>query len=263
MYETLNLRNLTWALTTITELVLLVYLVRRKLFRSHPFFSAYILIAILQSALMAATYEIWGFHSYRAWLIFWLSQLVVMTARFTAVVEVARRVLSRFSGIWALGRRILIAIAACVLVYAAVLSKVYWYRLALNVDRGVELAIAAVIVALLLFARYYGLPMNPLDRSLCIGFCLYSCFYVINDSLFEKWVNTYLSFWRFLDILTFLASLLIWLAAARAYSVTVPARDPAIVPKELYGKLSSELDVRLHLLNEHLDQLLHSRDQHS
>jgi hypothetical protein len=33
------------------------------------------------------------------------------------------------------------------------------------------------------------------------------------------------------------------------------------MPKELYGKLSSELNVRLRLLNEHLNQLLNSGAQ--
>jgi len=261
MYEALNLRNLSWALTTITELILLVYLVRRKLFLSLPFFSAYILAAILQSILMAAAYRVWGFQSYRAWLIFWLSQLMVQTARFAAVVEVARRVLSPFSGIWALGRPVLLVAAGSVLVYAALLSKDYWYSLPLNVDRGAGLAIAAVIVTLLLFARYYGLLMDNLNRSLCVGFCLYSCFSVINDTLLEKWVTSYLSFWSFLGVLTFLASLLLWLGAARAYSETTPARDPVIVPRELHGRLSSELNVRLRLLNEHLNQLLNSGGQ--
>jgi len=60
MSDTLNLRNLAWALTTITELILLVYLVRRKLFRSHPVFFRLYSGAILQSVLMAATYGIWA-----------------------------------------------------------------------------------------------------------------------------------------------------------------------------------------------------------
>lgn len=261
MSETLNLRNLEWALTTLTELVLIVYLVRRKLFRSHPVFSAYILGAILQSVLMVATYAIWGTQSSRAWLVFWLSQLVMEIARFAAMVEVARRVLSPFSGIWALGRRVLLLAAGSVLVYTALLSREYWYKLPLNVDRGVGLVGAAMIVTLLLFARYYGLPMDHLDRSLCIGFCLYSSFCVINDSLYDKWLLDYLNLWSFLGVLTYLASLLLWLGAARAYSETAPARDPVIVPKELYGKLSTELNVRLRLLNEHLNQLLNSGDQ--
>lgn len=261
MSEALNLRNLAWALTTITEVVLFVYLVRRKLFRSHPFFSAYILAAILQSALLVAAYSAWGFDSKQAWLTGWVSQLVVASARLAAVMEVARRVLSPFAGIWALGRRVLLTATGGVLVYAALLSREYWYKLPLNVDRGVGLAVAAVIVTLLLFARYYGLPMDSLNRSLCIGFCLYSCFCVINDSLYDKWLLGYLNFWNFLGVLTFLASLFLWLGAARAYSETAPARVPAIAPKELYGKLSSELNVRLRLLNEHLNQLLNSGDQ--
>ncbi len=261
MSDTLNLRNMEWALTTITELILLVYLVRRKLFRSHPFFFAYILGAILQSGLTAAVYGVWGYQSFRVWLIFWLSQLVMETARFAAVAEVVRRVLSPFSGIWALGQRVLLVAAGSVLVYAALLSREYWFKLPLNVDRGVALAVAAVIVTLLLFARYYGLPMDHLDRSLCLGFCLYSCFCVINDSLYDKWLLSYLNFWNFLGVLTFLASLLLWLGAARAYSETAPAWDPVFVPKELYGKLSSELNIRLRLLNEHLNQLLNPGDQ--
>ena len=44
-------------LTTMTEVVLLVYLVRRKLFRSHPFFIGYILAAILQSIALALAYK--------------------------------------------------------------------------------------------------------------------------------------------------------------------------------------------------------------
>jgi hypothetical protein len=263
MSEALNLRNLALALTTITEVVLFVYLVRRKLFRSHPVFSAYILIVLLQNVLMAVTYGIWGFQSYRAWFIGWLSQLVVETARFAAVVEVARRILSPFSGIWALGRRVLLVATGGVLVYAALLSREYWYKLPLNVDRGVGLAVAAVIVTLLLFARYYGLPMDNLDRSLCMGFCLYSSFCVINDSLYDKWLLGYLNLWSFLGAFTFLASLLLWIGAARAYSEAAPARVPVIAPKELYGRLSSELNVRLRLLNEQLNQLLNSGNPRS
>ena len=261
MSETLNFPNVAWALSTIAELVLIIYLVRRKLLGSYPLFSAYILIAVLQTVLVVATYGIWGSHSFRAWLTFWLSQAVVETARFAAIAEVARRVLSPFSGIWALGRRALLVAAGAVLVYAALLSRDYWYSLPLNVDRGVGLAGAAVIVTLLLFARYYALPMNNLDRALCMGFCLYSCFTVINDSLLEKWVSSYMNLWSFLGVLTFLASLFLWLGAVRAYSETAPAQDPVIVPHELYGKLSSELNVRLRLLNEHLNQLLNSGGQ--
>jgi hypothetical protein len=128
----------------------------------------------------------------------------------------------------------------------------------LTVDRAVELAIASFIVALLLFARYYMLEINPLDRALSIGFCLYSCFYVINDSLLEKWMDPYVGFWGFMDIITFLACLLIWIQAVCVY---VPARvsvRPQTVPCDLYGTLSTEVNIRLRMQNDQLAQLLRS-----
>jgi hypothetical protein len=75
----------------------------------------------------------------------------------------------------------------------------------------------------------YLLPVHPLDRALAIGFCLYSCFYVINDSIFETLIESYLGFWGFLDVLTFLASLVIWIRAVRIYSeypATVSSPQP-------------------------------------
>jgi len=40
----------------------------------------------------------------------------------------------------------------------------------LNGHRGIELAIASVIVILLLFTRYYGIVVEPAVRVLTIGF---------------------------------------------------------------------------------------------
>jgi hypothetical protein len=42
-----------------------------------------------------------------------------------------------------------------------------------GIERGsVELAIAAFIAALLLFAKYYLLPVHPLVRAIAVGFAL-------------------------------------------------------------------------------------------
>lgn len=60
MFEFLNLRDLAWTLTTLLEVVLLLYLLRRKLYRSHPAFFIYILTAVLQSAGVALLYRYLG-----------------------------------------------------------------------------------------------------------------------------------------------------------------------------------------------------------
>jgi hypothetical protein len=125
------------------------------------------------------TYSLFDFKSSATRNIIWGSQAVVITMRFLAACEMARRILARYAGTWAFAQRVLLIVAAGVLLYTAVFSDKHLSMMILTVDRGAELAIASFIVGLLLFARYYRLEISPLDRALSIGFSLYSCFYVI------------------------------------------------------------------------------------
>jgi hypothetical protein len=195
------------------------------------------------------------------WKIAWGSQAIVVFLRFQAVVELTRKILGLYLGIWALAWRLLLAVGILVLANSLLFSKGDWYWISLNVDRGLELSIGATIVTLLLFARHYRLPIQPLHSALMIGLCLYSVFFVLNYTLLEKYLQGLANFWGFADILTYLATLLIWLNAVSRYPEPATQAVQAI-PKELYGKLSSELNLRLHLLNRQLNQLLRSEDQH-
>ncbi len=253
----LALRNIFWLTTTLAEVLLLVYLLKRKMSGTHLAFIVYIAGAILQSALAAFIYIEWGYQSTVASYVIWSSQGILICLRFSAVFEMASRLLSAYPGIWALAKRLFGAIGLGTLAYSLLIAKKELYVLVIGLDRGLELAIAAFVVALLLFARYYLLPVHPLDRALAMGFCMYSCFYVINDSLFEKYLESYLSLWGYLDVLTFLASLVIWIQAVRLYSgASSLAPGRASLPAGLYGTLSPELNFRLKHLNEQLSQLL-------
>ena len=258
MSAPLTLRNVFWAATSLGEVVLIFYLIHRRLVRSHLWLSLYFCCTVIQSALGVITYSLLDFGSAATRDIIWSSQAVVITMRFSAVCEMARRILARYVGIWALAQRVLLIVAAGVLFYAAVFSEKRLSLMILTVDRGAELAIASFIVGLLLFARYYLLEIDPLDRALAIGFGLYSCFYVINDSLLEKWMEPYVGFWGFMDVITFLASLLIWIQAVRAYAPALEFVTFRSTSSDRYGALSAEVNVRLRLLNDQLAQLLRS-----
>jgi hypothetical protein len=178
-----------------------------------------------------------GYTSHVAVLVIWGSQGVVF--------EMAKRILSSYRGIWSLAARLISGLGLCALIDSLLVAEKKFAFLVLNLDRGLELTIASSIVALLLFAKYYLLPVHPLERALAIGFCLYFGFFVINDSIFEKFLNTYLGFWGFLDVLTFLASLII-LKAVRVYS-EYPAAvcGQESIPAGIYGTISPELNLRL------------------
>lgn len=259
----LVLRNLSWALTILLEVVLLWYLVRKKLYRSHPAFFLYMLMVIAQSAIVAATYRFLGPRSDTTFGIAWATQAVVVFARWLAVMEIAKKALATYTGIWVMASRILIAIGVCALVYAIVASRLHWYLAVLNADRAVELCTAGFIVGMFLFVRYYGIAMPAFDRMLAIGFCLYSCFVVINDSIYENWLRSAGALWNYLDLVTFLASLILWIMAAQSYGEgSDTSLQPELTP-ERYAELSRKLNSRLLLLNNRLDHLFRSEDSGS
>lgn len=261
MVEPLQLQSAAWALTTALELALFVLLVRRKVGRGYPAFFAYLVSVILQSMTVAALYRTPNLNELAVWLMAWGTQGLVVFFRALVVVELNRRVLRRYIGIWALARRLFLGVAVAVLAYDLALSKGDWQWLILNGVRGLELAMAAVIVTMLLFARYYRVPVNQIQRALAVGLCLYSVFYVINYSLLEKIIQQYAVLWNFLGISAFIASLLVWIGAANQYAEAEEIAAPPAIPAELYGKLSSEVNSRLLLLNRQLIQFLRLEDR--
>ena len=86
--------------------------------------------------------------------------------------------------------------------------------------------------------RYYGIAMSPFDRVLAIGFCLYSCCVVINDSIYENWSHAAGLLWGYLDLLTYMASLILWtMAAGNYFEASSTTVQPELTP-ERYAELS-------------------------
>lgn len=260
MVESLELRGFAWALTTLLELLLLLYLLRRQMFRSHPFFSAYILATVLESPLVALSSRHWDAHSIPYFAVAWGSQAAVVAARWLAAREVADRVLAGYPGIWGLARRTLLVLGVVMLTYTVALSRNRWDLAVSNADRAVELSLGPFLVGLFLVARYYRLTVADLERRLAVGLCLLSCTWVINNSISESWRETLRFWWEFLSILSFLASLVLWISALRRPLEAEEAAASAPLAREMYANLSEQLDSRLHMLNHRLNQLLRSED---
>jgi len=242
-----------WALNSAGEVLLLTLLVVRKYYRSYPAFSLYLLVDLTMGATVFFVYRLWGFDSVIAYRIAWGTQGIVLFARALAVAEVCRHLLSRYRGVWALAWRILLLCAVVVLSYSTLAARHDW-RLALpSADRGLELSIASVIVVLLLFARYYGVKAEPVARSLAIGFCLYSCFAVLNNTMLERLLYDYSVFWNVLGMLAFLATLSIWTFALRHSESEAQAKE-ILLPSGIYQALAPEINLRLRLFNEQLSR---------
>ena len=242
-----------WALNSAGEALLLTLLVVRKNYRSYAAFSFYLLVDLTMGATMFFVYRLWGFNSTIAYRIAWGTKGIVLFARALAVAEVCRLLLSRYRGVWALAWRILLLCAVLVLSYSIFAARHDWGLALLTADRGLELSIATVIVVLFLFARFYEVKVEPVVRSLAIGFCLYSCSAVLNNTVLERWLPDYSVLWNLLRMLAFLATLSIWTFALRHSQSEAQAKE-ILLPSGIYQAIAPEINLRLRLFNEQLSR---------
>jgi hypothetical protein len=233
--------------------VLLVLLALRKNYRAYPAFTFYIAMNLMQAALLYAAYRRWGYSSVASWRVAWGTQAATICSRAVAVVELCRHFLSRYPGIWALAKRILLLCVGMVLLYSGAAARHQWELALPSAERGLELSIATVIVVLFLFTRYYDVRIERADRWLATGFCIYSCFGALNDTIADRYLYGYAEIWSLLGMLAFFASLSLWSWALRKPR-TVTAAE-ALLPFGVYQSLTPEINLRLRSLNEQLCKL--------
>ena len=244
-------QQILWILNLGAGALLLVLLGVRRIYRAFPAFSLYILVNLALGISAFVLYSRWGFFSESSWPIAWGMQALVLCARALAVTEVCKHLLSRYRGVWALAWRVLLACAAIVLLYSGLAARHGWAFVLPKAERGLELAIAAVIVGVFLFVRYYGVEAERVDCSLAIGFCLYSCFSVLNNTILERFLDNYVALWNFLGMLAFLASLLLWSWTLRKpQGEALP--EETLLPLGVYQSLAPQINLRLRSLNDQL-----------
>jgi hypothetical protein len=250
-----HLQQGLWALNAATSVFLLFLLAYRENYRIYPVFTFYIFANLALGALAFVIYHRWGFSSLASWRVGWTMVILAVCARALAVIEICKHFLSPYPGIWVLARRIFLVLAAFVLLYSGLAAKHQLRLVPPNADRGLELSLATVIVALLFFVHHYDLPANAANRSLAVGFCLYSCFRALNNTILEVYLHGYAPFWNALEMLAFLASLFIWAWALRKTQRRTRPEE-ALLPARIYEAVVPQINDRLRLLNDHLGHVL-------
>ena len=251
-----TLTLLLWALVTLFTVVLLGWLFVSGRFRTYTYFTIYLGVNLLQTAVGLYLYQSYGFQSLRSYYLAWTTQGFVVIARAFAAAEVCYLILGPYRGIWALAIRILLCCSAIALGIGLYFGKYGYQDLVITLEIGLETFIATWVVGLFVFARYYEVRIPRALRLIGLGLALYSCMKIVNDAFLEKFLTKYVTVWNYGTSGTFAGILLIWIWAMRK-PVFLKTTAPALHSADEYQVLIPHVNRRLLELNERLSQLWH------
>ena len=249
-----------WAATSLLEMGVCAYAFRHRLYLRLPFFTAYLTLLCLSNLALWWFYLGPGYDSRAAFYVFWVLQGVHLAARGAAIAEIAWRTLHEYRGVWELSSLLLVGIALFLLVQAGMgaLGNRSWLApFVLTAERGLELAAVVILVSLFALSRYYGILLEPLERTVALGLGVYSAVQVMNNSFMREWLTRYFHWWSHIRVISFLVALAIWWWALRK---PLPAEQPKreLLSQNVYDELAPQVNFRLRRLNDRLLELLKS-----
>ncbi len=247
-----------WTFTEILEGLLCAIVVHRRLWRRLPLFTTYVLLKFLVTTALWLVYKHLGYESVFAYYFFWSTQSLLLVTRAGVCAELCWLAFRSRPGLWLHVRKLLIAITAVILVYAAIDA----YRQAsvvtsfiLTTERGLELTVAILLTSLLLIANRYRIPVERVPSLIAVGVCIHSAFQILNNTLFKHWLDPYFSWWNNVQIVSFQVALVIWLIALRRpLPETKPA--PTLLPKDTYYSYARLIGQRLKDLDNDIQEVM-------
>ncbi len=247
-----------WVSATVLELLAATMAIRHGLFRRLPVFTGYLVLLVLRE--IAGWFIVYttGYASRPAFFTYWVSQAILLSTRALVIVELCRSILRPYRGVWALTWRILLAIASVLLGAAAWIafgSSSRFTLFILTAERGLELAVVGILIALLLISRYYEIQVQPLQRLIALGLGCYSAVQILNNSFMREFLGHYFDWWSWVRVTSFQVALILWLLALRK---PLPAATPApvLLPQETYDHVTPQVSYRLRALNDRLLEML-------
>ena len=247
-----------WVAGTLLRLLLCSLLVRRRTYRELPFFSAFIFLATARSLSLWWVYHDPTLEPGMVFNFYWMTQLLNVTARGLAAAEVCWLVLRAHRGVWALTWRLLAAVGVVLTVFAGIVAMQPTRRIdavALRAERGLELAVAGVLLALFVISRYYGIQIQAVPKYIAGGLGLHAAIQIINNSLMFGYVQIFFPWWNAFRVLSLDLALVIWCWGLRR-PVTVAEPEPVLLEPQIYDELAPQVNFRLRELNNRLLEML-------
>ena len=239
------------------ELTLLYGAWKCRLYRQLAFFSAYIVLVIVQELFGWWVSKTPWFYSDAYYYIFWSTQLVLSLLRLLTIAEIAKRSLRGYPAIWTLAWQILSGAAVILLSWATYSAVPYWHHVKRFIAVGgqrFELMQAVLLLLVLALVAYYHLRVAPLYRFVLIGICIYAAVTVADSQLYLLNSKMADSIFGYVRQGSYSISLAVWTYAVWRWGRT-PATPPDLISQQKYDELSPQVHDRLRELNDKLANL--------
>jgi hypothetical protein len=244
-----------WAGSVVFQAVILVLLIFRGYFRTLRFFTAYIVLNLLQAGFLHAIYSRYGPTSNIAYACAWQSEAATLVAKAFATVELLRLVLLSYRGIWGLVWRLLALTCLGALIGVGIAARGQGDWATMEGDRGYNLIFATAVLACLALVRYYRIRVEPTYRILLAGFCFYSCIKILINTILQGFLYQrsadFESIWQTITVSGYLVVLAVW-AVALLRPVPAAAQQPPTLPSSAYMKIAPEIHYQLRVINQQL-----------
>jgi hypothetical protein len=254
------------------QIILCILVYVRKLHQRLLFFTIYATVLATGTLGIQLVYHRFGFHSPESGSAYWIVTMVDIGGASLAVAELCRYRLRAFKGIWGLAWRGLTLLTVFFFANALIdawgqPNKIAIYGLTIGRDFGISSV--AILLAVLLIRNYYGLGLEPLEKAIATGMCLFCIVDTASNTMLKDFVSSYISswsehtsqiaragdLWNAIQSSAFIASLTIWCFAMRK-PLPAPAKEPVLLPAEVYRQLSPAVNLRLRAFNDRLQELL-------
>src|SRR5216684_2719224 len=247
-----------WYVTIGLEIILAVLVLRRRGFRSLPFFTFYVLLTAFRTLVLWAVYRWLGFVSRPAFYVFWSSQAILLFSRGTVCAELCWKILRKRPRLfWTMVRDLLVVVGACVVLYTAFDSFQKILRVpssVLAIERGLALAIALVLIVFLRVAFRYQVRIPRGLFLIATGLCFHSLVLTVNDT-FLDWLNGNFPWWNDFRLVAYHVALSLWIWAFLTRDFDSDD-EPALPVPTLYAERAEEVSRKLRSLERDLEEVV-------
>lgn len=244
--------QLTWAVSVAAQLVVCAVVLGRRHFRQLPLLTSYLVLNILQAALIYAAYWWFGSGSPLAARTAWYSEAITLAARVCATVEIVWLVIQPYRGIWGLVWRLLLACCSATLLVTVFASGGDPFWILIEGDRGFHLIFAVGLLAVLFLLYHYNIPVQRAYKALLVGFCFYSCIKVLMNTvrLLYGQFQQYEEVWQTGVVLGF-SLVMIWWAVALRHPLPIGVAHPTLADYD-YAQMAPRIHGQLETINRQL-----------